>query len=282
MTQRYCLIGSPIDHSPSPRMHNAGFAACGIDAHYVLRPTLPEELHILLEEIEQGDWQGLNVTIPMKLPVAASIKKDELATRAGAVNTIFITHEQEVIGTNTDIEGVGEPLRLRNYSGGDAIIIGAGGAARAAAVALDQLGATIHVVARETNKASAMLMDVNVRKPGKTLALENEPLLGELFSQAKVIIQATPVGRHQERYSLPWQGVAPDAIAFEMLYNVHTPFLQEAAAQGCVTIEGWEMLLFQGMRAFEIWTRHPAPRAAMETALRFGDTHARIEGSDRQ
>ncbi|MEL6195967.1 MAG: hypothetical protein AAGJ56_04605 [Myxococcota bacterium] len=265
MSARYALVGDPIGHSPSPAMHNAGFRALGIDASYELRPTVPDTFSSVIDALHAGELQGVNVTTPLKGLAAAAFDASALAERARSANTIYRADDSWRC-ESTDIDGVRHPLQTRGIVGGEALIIGAGGAARAAALALEQLGAIVHVASRRLHTAANLLEEVAPRPRGRSLALENLTRDPHTLERVSVVVQATPVGMHGEELPIPWERFAPNTLAFEMLYR-DTPFIKTAIKRGWVTIRGREMMLEQGVRAFELWTGQPAPREAMRDAL---------------
>ncbi len=264
---RFALVGSPIDRSPSPAMHNAGFAALGLDWRYELRPTEPAAAPEVLRELRSGVYKGVNVTTPLKTVLAPAVKKDTEAARAGAVNTLW-ANKDGVFGALTDVQGVSEPLSQRELAGAVGLIVGAGGAARAAVLGLESLGLVAHVAARRPDEAERLLRELSPAGGGEAQDLSDRAALARLFPTLAVIVQATPAGREGASPELPWEAARPALVAFEMLYLPRrTPFLEAAATAGCRTIEGWEMLLCQGARSFELWTKLPAPRSVMQAAL---------------
>lgn len=268
MTSRFALAGSPIAHSRSPVMHQAAFRALGIDATYELRDTEIEGVPGLLYELQRGVWRGINVTTPLKTEVARHCLCDDAAARAGAVNTAWLAGEN-LCATLTDVDGVREPLVARKVSFGrmvgEAVILGAGGAARAAALALAGMGARVSVAARDVTKAQAVVDILHAHERGDAMPLARLAAPGAL-RDVRVLVQATPLGRAGESLALGWEGAA--LIAFEMLYTPReTPFLASAKAAGCDIVEGWEMLLAQGARAFELWLGVDPPRDVMRDAL---------------
>ncbi len=269
MRARYALVGAPIDRSPSPAMHNAAFASLALDAEYVLRPAGPAEVPAVWRELGLGRWQGLNVTTPLKLAFATHLSLDAEAARAGAVNTVY--YRDGWRGALTDVAGVEEPLSaagVRAQAGRVALVLGAGGAARAAVLALEALGCEVHLAARQVAQASRLLAELAPRRAGLALALDDQGALGGLLRAAGVVVQATPVGRAGDHLVLPWARAQPGLVAFDMVYLPRlTPFLTEAAARGAVVIEGWQMLLAQAAHSFRLWTGQEAPRSVMQTAL---------------
>ena len=273
----YALFGSPIEHSPSPAMHNAAFKALGIESSYHLRPAEVSQVSELHAELREGRWRGANVTTPLKTAMAreGKVLLQGSAQRAGAVNTLLM-REGRCEGWLTDIEGVQQPLEQRGYEGGGiGLVIGSGGAARAAVLALDAMETEIHLACRRPEVGEALLEELQPKWPGSVSSLKGveetpDPDLAMVISWASMIVQATPVGHQGESHHLPWSALgrrrAP--IAFEMLYHPRqTQFLKDAEAHRCPLIEGWEMLLAQGVCSFEIWTGREAPRDVMQEAV---------------
>lgn len=287
-TQRYGLVGFPIDKSPSPAMHNAAFAHLGINATYELRPTTPETAAQVLAELQTGVWNGLNVTTPLKTFFAPSVQSNQTAQRAGAVNTLWRDPAGLWHGALTDVEGIRLPIAHRlamhaatvrtsiqsksrsHQSPAHALILGAGGATRAAIIALEQIGVQqIHLAARRPNEAQQVADIISPRHRGRLISLDDRDALRTLFPDLHILVQATPVGRNQDRHVLPWENIGPQLIAFDMLYFPRiTPFLDDARQAGAAAcIEGWEMLLEQGAAAFTLWTQCNAPKDVMQTAI---------------
>jgi shikimate dehydrogenase len=251
------LLGHQISYSRSPDMHNAAFAALGLDWTYELFDVAPGELPAALKRLRNLDVAGANVTIPHKQSVMQHMEAiDPEAVKARAVNTI-VRHGERLIGSNTDIAalraaiaGLGiEPL------GAKAVILGAGGSARAAAVALE--GAHVTFVSRHPE-------DVDV--PGRTIKWEDAALQAQVRT-ADVLVNATPLGRRDEMpirpAALPSHGVVIDLV----YVTGGTPLVRKARSLGLRTVDGWEILLAQGARSFELWTGQTAPLSTMRETL---------------
>jgi shikimate dehydrogenase len=268
MSEAYGLVGSPIEHSPSPAMHNAALRSCGLEAEYRLRPAEPEDATEVINELKGGLWRGLNVTTPLKTLLAPLVELTGHAVRARAVNTLWV-EDGTVVGALTDVDGVLEPLRQAGCFGpGQGLILGAGGAARAAALALETLGHRVHVACRRPEAGQELLDTLQLKRPGEAMSLSSAGDAEALFAELSVVVQCTPVGRDRGRHRLPWDQARQGLVAFEMLYlPVCTPFVAEAKRNGCHTIGGWRMLLHQGAQSFKLWTGLAAPIEAMEQAL---------------
>jgi shikimate dehydrogenase len=248
-------------------MHNAAFAALGLDDHYELRPAGAADAPKVLDELTRGVFAGFNVTTPLKTVLAPAVELRGPAIRARAVNTLW-REGSRLVGTITDVDGVAQPLAALGVSGGEALIVGSGGAARAAALALESLGLVVHLTARRPGEAQAILDTLGLARPGKVVALDDGAGLSALAPSLAVIVQATPLGREGPGPALPWERVTPGVVAFEMLYRPRvTGFLTAARQAGGRTVEGWQMLVAQGARSFELWTGRTAPRDVMSEAV---------------
>jgi len=246
----YGVLGHPVTHSLSPAMHNAGFSALGLDAAYV--PLDVTRLDGLKEFARAVNLRGLSVTIPFKLDVLPLL--DEIspeAQAAGAVNTIAIS-EDRWIGRNTDAEGFLAPLKRRvpSLNGVRASILGAGGAARAAALALLGEGAIVTVCARR-REAAEIVADAIGARTG-----EWPPRRGSW----DLLVNATPVGSRALPEESPFAGPFDGTLVYDLVYDPDPTALMEAAQrQGCATLGGLDMLVAQAERQFEIWTGQRPP-----------------------
>ncbi len=259
-TRIYGILGSDVGHSLSPAIHNEGFAARGIDAIYV--PLQAEAVEPFVAAIPDLDLAGFSVTRPYKTAILKHcLEVEEAAALCGSVNTVVV-HDGNLRGSTTDGIGVTAPLRkLIQLKGKNVVILGAGGAARAAAMALRKKGARVTIFARNETKAADMAASVGCAYAPMT-DLEKRDW--------EVLINATPVG------SSPASGETPlathlhrqAAIVFDMVYDpLETRLLREARAAGCRTVSGTEMLLAQAVAQFETWTGVEAPVDVMRSAL---------------
>jgi len=249
MTQKYGIIGWPLGHTLSPTLHNSGFKRLGIDAEYVAWPLEPVGLSDFMQRFRDDKVQGLSVTIPHKRTVMRFL--DEMTFRAksvGAVNTIF-WRDGVVWGENTDVDGLIEPLRLLKKLPESALVLGAGGAARAAVVGLRELEVGEIIVANRTrSKAEILGHDFNIRVVDWEKRHELSP---------GIILNTTPLGMSGDMVGLtPWEGDFPTgSIVYDIVYNpLRTRLLNEAEQAGCTVIEGIEMFLHQGLAQFRLWT----------------------------
>jgi 3-dehydroquinate dehydratase/shikimate dehydrogenase len=256
-TSVYGLVGDPIGHSLSPAMHNAAFRAVGLDCVYL--PLAAADADDFLDFARALDVQGASVTIPFKVPLyerAAIV--DHRARRIGAINTL-----RRASGgweaTNTDLEGFLRPLHDRGVrlAGKRASVLGAGGAARAVAVALAESGARVLVHARNTAKAE----QVAAVAGGAVGPWPLEPGSWDL------LVNCTPVGT-RPRTDMPVSTSAlTGEIVYDLVYNpTATPLLRAAATAGCTAIGGLEMLVAQAHEQFAWWTHSLPPAGVMHAA----------------
>ncbi|MFP5205584.1 MAG: shikimate dehydrogenase [Acidobacteriota bacterium] len=264
-TRIFGVVGNPIGHSLSPLMHNTAFRRENVNA--VMLPLKAKSVDDLLTVIRDLPLGGVAVTMPFKqevLPFLANM--DPLTARIGACNTLRTGADGKLYGFNTDVAGVLRPLERRMHLKGKRIlVIGAGGAARAAIFGLVEQGAEVFVVNRTHETAVALARKAHAK------SLKQETLAKQKFD---VILNTTPCGMAGVKQTLPLKENELNAsLVFDMVYNpMETPLLKLAKAKGLATIGGIEMFVQQGARQFEIWTGKPAPEQEMarvvELALR--------------
>ena len=260
-------------------MQNAAFAAAGLNWCYVAWPVGRARLGDAVRGLVALGAAGANVTVPHKEAALAYLDDtSDDARTIGAVNTLRVEGER-LVGHNTDGGGLLDALRLDGgvaVEGARAVVIGAGGAARAAAFALAGARAASVVVAnRNWDRAAALVADL--RRGFPRAAAEAVPLDGAAAARvadATLLVQATTVGSGAERGQSPVSEAAlhPGLSVMDMVYEPReTVLLREARARGCRAIEGRSMLVYQGARAFELWTGRPAPVGAMRRAVGLAD-----------
>jgi shikimate dehydrogenase len=238
-------------------MHNAAFKALGLDWSYELLDIPPGDLPDAMRRLRSAEAGGANVTIPYKRTVMEHLDTiDPEAVRAGAVNTIAREGDR-LVGSNTDVAGIRWALaEVRLEAGGaDVVILGAGGSARAAAIALE--GAHLTFVARRPDE-----VDV----PGRVVAW-SDPAWSRWARSADLLLNATPLGRREEMPLRP-NALPRDGAVIDLVYvRGGTPLVRKARSLGLRVADGWGILLAQGARSFEIWTGKPAPLDAMRQTL---------------
>lgn len=283
------LIGYPLGHSLSPQIHGVAMHAVGISGEYSLHPIppLPEgekELEALLDRVKDGGIQGLNVTIPHKQNVIPLL--DELtpaASTIGAVNTIFL-EEDKLVGDNTDAPGFWKDLRriMRKQELGaqHALILGAGGSARAVVYALLTHGYQVNIAARRPEQARELCHQLSTasnqssQTNGPPVAIELTPsAIAALRSPISLIVNTTPVGMYPNENASPWPDeiqLPENAVVYDLVYNPReTLLVRYARDNGLAASTGLGMLIEQAALAFERWTGFEAPRAEMMAAFKF-------------
>lgn len=273
-TRVYAVLGHPVSHSLSPVMHNAAFAALGLDAVYVAFDVTPEHLAPTLQTFERLGVGGLNLTVPLKEHAVRLVSRlAESAQMMGAVNTIEFT-SSGTVGHNTDgwgflraaEEAFGAPVAGRSL-----FIIGCGGAGRAVAIASASAGVTRFAL-MDVERARALKLAMEL----ETQMFVSEARVVESASEAvsvarefEVLVQATPLGlKPTDPSPLPAEAFGSRHWAFDLVYGAHeTAFVRAARAAGARATDGLGMLLHQGAKAFEIWTHKTPPLDVMRNAL---------------
>jgi len=258
-TRVYGVIGDPIGHSLSPLLHNTAFRAREFDAVFV--PFLVRNLREFLGSMEGFGVAGLSVTIPHKEAVLRSLDDcDPLAAKIGAVNTVVVRGGGRLYGYNTDYVGVLRSLEQRmRLAGSRVLLVGAGGAARAAAFALAQAGSIVCLCARRPERARALARAVGGQ------AVERAGLTREFFD---AIVNCTPIGMHPHGGSPLGIEELNCRLVMDKVYRPReTELLQRARRKGIEIISGVEMFLAQGFAQYEIWTGERAPESAMRRAV---------------
>ena len=265
------IIGKPVAHSLSPRIHNAAFADRKLNAVYIplevtdLKGFMRRMAHPQTREL---DWNltGLSVTAPHKSAVIAHLDSiDPVAKEIGAVNTIVI-RDNQLCGYNTDAAGFLISLRQKfgSLRGARCAVIGAGGAARAATSVLRNSQAEITLFARDPGKAAELAQSRNA---------EVHDLAAADFSGFDIVVNTTPLGtrgEHQSQSPVEATRLRHVRLAYDLVYNpLETRFLSAAREAGCETISGVEMLLAQAVEQFKLWTgAEPNERIMRETVMR--------------
>jgi shikimate dehydrogenase len=248
-------------------MHNAGFAALGLNAAYLPLETADVEDFVTFGKAMK--LRGASVTAPHKVSMLDRVDElDSLARRTGALNTVVVRNGRW-FGSNTDVEGFLAPLSGRMaLKGTRATVLGAGGAARAVAVALAHQGATVTIAARNAEAAAAVARIAG----GQVGPLPPRP------GSWDVLVNATPCGSDANPVN-PMAGTRLDGeIVFDLIYSPsETALIKDARESGCMTIGGIEMLVAQAERQFQLWTGQRPPsglfRAAADTALGASGAH---------
>ena len=268
------VVGCPVAHSKSPAIHNAAFAAAGVDAVYV--PLLiqggAENFNRFMDALRARpwlNWRGLSVTIPHKENALAYVGADNcdpLAVKIGAVNTVTIVPDGSLRGDNTDYAAAIDALCdcmgiVRDQLAGRHVaVLGAGGAARAVVAALAHYLAEVTVYNRTVSRGRQLAEEFDCHAAGRDD-------LSDL--DAEIVINCTPIGMHPNVEATPMDEIPPCVkVVFDTIYNpVETRLLAGARIAGARTVNGLDMFVNQAVAQFEIWTNTPAPRQAMRDVL---------------
>ena len=258
-TRVYGVAGDPIEHSLSPVIMNTALRRENVNGVYL--PLHAKTLKDLIHCVREIPLHGLSVTMPYKQSILAHLDNtDEHTTKIGACNTVVRGQDGKLYGFNTDAAGVVRPLEQRlSIENAKVLVLGAGGAARAAVFGLKERGAEIWILNRTSVKAQKLA------RQGKSHTIKRADLRKIAFD---VIINATPVGMGNTR-DCPLKDEEIQArVVFDMVYDpVETHLLQVARAKGIAVIPGVEMFVQQAARQFEIWTGKPAPAGDMLRAV---------------
>ncbi len=278
-TQLVGLMGWPVEHTLSPAMHNAAFAARDLNWRYVPLPVPPGQVEAAMGGLAALGFRGANVTVPHKravIPALHTVAPE--AVSLGAVNTVVVERAEDgktaLAGHNTDTAGFIGALRDGGFDPQDAVIVvvGAGGASRAVVFGLLNAGAeSITVLNRSPGRAKALVSDLGRGAPAVLQAtLLGERTLVECARGADLLVNATPVGMWPRVDTSVWPADVPvpsHLLVFDLVYNPReTKLIQQARTSGAGVLSGLAMLVRQGARAFELWTGAAAPVQVMCTA----------------
>jgi shikimate dehydrogenase len=272
-TRLCAVLGSPIRHSASPAMHNAAFAALGLNWRYLAFEVDPKNLCAAIEGARAMNFAGLNLTVPHKLLAVDMVDElDASAKTWGAVNTIKFAPDAagkiRAVGFNTDADGLANSLRedlAVKLRGAKVLLLGVGGAGRTAALKLAaESVAELFLVNRTASKAEEIAVEIKKQFPSVKVST------GYPKAKVDLLLNATSLGLKPEDGSpldeTPFSINQARAV-YDMIYQpAETKLLAAATAAGCKTANGIGMLVQQGAKAFEIWTGQPAPVAVMRHA----------------
>ena len=279
MTRYLGVIGHPGKTSLSPSFQQAALDALRLDVRYEAWPTAEEELADRIAGLREADRLGANVTIPHKEAVVPLLDEvDELASRVGAVNTI-VNRDGRLSGHNTDVGGFLRALREDGGfepAGARVVVAGAGGAARAVAVALIDSGAASVTVINRTLARAGRLVD-ELRPAGGATELHALPGVAVSWTGAarscRLLINCTSVGMagtpEEKESPVPTEAIPSDALVFDLIYQpAETPLMAAARRRGARVLGGLPMLIYQGAESLRMWTGHEAPTDVMFRAAR--------------
>ena len=271
------IFGYPLEHSISPRFQQAAFDHCSLDVSYKAWSVATDRLELEVRKLRDDGYLGANVTVPHKERVGAYLDDLEPLARAlGAVNTI-VKEDGRLVGYNTDAHGFMEALRKDGAcdpKGLSVLVLGAGGAARAAVFALVDAGvASLTIANRTLARAELLAGEYEAASADVEAVPMQEPALAAVCKKADLIVNTTSMGmRHgtaEMETPLKASSIRAQTIVYDLVYNpAETPLLVEAKAAGAKTLGGLPMLVYQGAASFELWTGTPAPVEVMFEAAR--------------
>lgn len=261
-TRIYGIIGNPVSHSLSPVMHNNGFRALELNCVYLPFPVV--NVQDALVGIRELGIYGVSVTIPHKEAVIPYLDRvDPVAAKIGAVNTLHVVEEgggKLLCGSNTDWVGANRALaNCMALEGAKVLLLGAGGSARAIGFGLQEAGATVVLCSRTESRGRALAADLDCPWI---------PLVEAGSAEGDALINATSVGMNEEVSPVDAKCAANFPVVMDIVYSpLQTTLLLHAEKAGCQTVNGLEMLLYQGVAQFELWTGLKAPVDVMRDVL---------------
>lgn len=269
MTRLFGVIGYPIGHSLSPTMHTAAIRALGLDALYTSFEVPPRFLRPVLQALLLAGVEGLNVTVPLKEAILPLMDRlDASAAAIGAVNTIVIRNRRSV-GYNTDGAGCAralEELGWRARRPTRAVLLGAGGAARAVAWTLTAAGGELTIANRHPARARRLAKWLSSWRP--RVRIRAVPLGEVAVGDAEVLVNATTVGmRPTDRPLIDPAALRRGTLVYDLVYTRETALVRAARRRGCVAANGLSMLLYQGAESLRLWLKRPPPLDAMRQGL---------------
>lgn len=260
--KKFGLIGYPLGHSLSAVIHKAGFKSLGIEASYEILETPPEELVDRVKFFKRNDYDGFNVTIPLKLPISLFVQEvDKYADIAGAVNTVKINSDKTFKGYNTDAMGFKKAIPQNlDFSGANVALLGTGGASRAAVLALSELGVK-YIGVYTRNIPNAMDYMAYMRRKFPQIEFESHQIdLVRDLSKYQLLVNTTPIGMLGRSADMTpieenvLRTMPANSTVYDVIYNPKKTILLKLAEKlGYNTINGLDMLVYQAVAAQEIW-----------------------------
>lgn len=260
--KNFGLIGYPLGHSLSAVIHKAGFKSLGIEANYEILETPPDELVDRVKYFKRNDYEGFNVTIPLKLPISLFVQEvDKYADIAGAVNTVKINSDKTFKGYNTDAMGFKKAIPQNlDFSGANVALLGTGGASRAAVLALSELGVK-YIGVYTRNIPNAMDYMAYMRRKFPQIEFESHQIdLVRDLSKYQLLVNTTPIGMLGRSADMTpieenvLRTMPANSTVYDVIYNPKKTILLKLAEKlGYNTINGLDMLVYQAVAAQEIW-----------------------------
>ena len=278
-TSFIALIGNPVSHSLSPIMQNAAFKYLGLDLIYIAIPCKDEDLELVLNSLKKINCKGLNITNPHKEKVFNLCSDiSPIASKLKAINTLKLNSDREWSATNTDVEGFIYPLKNLNLTEKKSIVLGSGGAARSVIQGLINLNLSkITVISRNKSSLEELIKNFENQIELKSF-LNNDNQVQNLIEEADLVVNTTPVGMKTSNHEinvLPygesfWRSLNSKTIVYDLIYNpAPTHLLKFSSNKGCMTIDGLQMLVAQGLKSLSFWTNGlEVPFHVMNNALK--------------
>jgi shikimate dehydrogenase len=269
MLRTFAVIGDPIDHSLSPTIHNTAYRELNLDCTYIAYKITRDELNSGIESLKSIKISGFNVTIPHKIEIMKFLDDvDESCKIIGAANTV-VNDNNFLKGYNTDMDGFLEPIKNREISIKDSsvLLLGAGGASRAIVAGFQKEGADAIVIANRSKENGERLTEFS-KKIGlhaKSVCIEEMDVLDSKFD---FIVNASSLGLKGEKNIIPNNLMDEQTTVYDIVYKpLKTDLINTAKEKKCKIIYGYEMLLEQAIRSFEIWFDQKAPYEAMKRSI---------------
>lgn len=272
----YGLVGHNIGYSLSPAMHNAAFKKLKLDAEYKIFDIKPEEIDKFLNSLLRSDTAGLNVTVPYKIKAYEFVKKygfvDNTTEKLGAVNTIVIK-KQSILGYNTDAVGFRKSLRTDlkfNPRGKNVFIFGAGGAGTACAMELAAKVKKMFILDIDRKRVEAFTKRFfkHYKKEKLSVVNNSDEDIESALKICHLVVNATPFGRRKGEILVNPKFLHKDLNVYDLIYKPPiSPIVKTTREIGGEAVNGLGMLLYQGARAFELWTGQKPPVRTMKKAL---------------
>ena len=269
MLKTFAVIGDPIDHSLSPTIHNAAYRELEIECTYIAYRVIQGDLATGIESLKKIKISGFNVTIPHKIEMMKYLDNvDENCKRIGAVNTV-LNDDGILRGFNTDMDGFLEPIKRKeiNIKNSKILLLGAGGAARAIVAGFQKEGADEIVIVNRTKENGENLTEFSKKNglDARSIDIEEMDVLDSKFD---FIVNASSLGLKGEKNVIPEKFFNEKTTVYDIVYKpIKTDLINKAKEKNCKIIFGYEMLLGQAIRSFEIWLDKKAPYEAMKRSI---------------
>ena len=274
MLKTFAVIGDPIDHSLSPTIHNAAYRELGLECTYIAYKIPKDQLDVEIDSLKKIKISGFNVTIPHKINMLEFLDEmDENCRIIGATNTV-INEDGYLKGYNTDMDGFLEPIKNRNITIKDSnvLLLGSGGAARAIIAGMAKEKAKEVTIINRTKEHATELKEFSINI-GLDAEVKSITEMNDLHTDYNFIINSSSLGLKNEFNIVPPEIINEETIVYDIVYKpVNTELIKESKKKNAQIIYGYEMLLSQAVRSFEIWLKQEVPYDVMKKAILGGFT----------